>query len=77
MLQGEHSAILSTFIKLPFSITTLVLSIFNWSLKTCFTVLFEEVIGIFLKFYKFICEDKTKNKVQENLKKMFLFIRIV
>ena len=23
MLQGEHSAILSTFIKLPFSITTL------------------------------------------------------
>ena len=28
MLQGEHSAILLTFIKLPFSIKTLVLSIF-------------------------------------------------
>ena len=28
MLQGEHSAILLTFIKLPFSIKTFVLSIF-------------------------------------------------
>ena len=34
MLQGEHSAILSTFIKLPFVINTFVLSIFGWSLKT-------------------------------------------
>ena len=38
MLQGEHSAILSTFIKLPFSIKTFVLSIFKWQLKTGFTV---------------------------------------
>ena len=38
MLQGEHSAILSTFIKLPFVITILVLSIFEWALKTGFTV---------------------------------------
>ena len=38
MLQGEHSAILSTFIKLPFSIKTFVLSIFKWPLKTGFTV---------------------------------------
>ena len=38
MLQGEHSAILSTFIKLPFSIKTFVLSIFKWLLKTGFTV---------------------------------------
>ena len=37
MLQGEHSAILLTFIKLPFSIKTLVLSIFKWPLKTGFT----------------------------------------
>ena len=28
MLQGEHSAILSTFIRQPFSIKTFVLSIF-------------------------------------------------
>ena len=39
MLQGEHSAILSTSIKLPFSIKTLVSSISKWLLKTGFTVL--------------------------------------
>ena len=38
MLQGEHSAILSAFIKLSFSIKTFVLSIFKWPLKTGFTV---------------------------------------
>ena len=35
----EHSAILSTFIKLPYSIKTFVLSIFKWPLKTGLTVL--------------------------------------
>ena len=39
MLHREHSAILSTFIKLPFTIKTFVLSIFKWPLKTGFTVL--------------------------------------
>ena len=34
----EHSAILFTFIKLPFVFKTIVLSIFEWSLKTGFTV---------------------------------------
>ena len=38
MLQGEHSTMLSTPIKLPFPIKTLVLSIFKWPLKTGFTV---------------------------------------
>ena len=38
MLPLEHSAILSTYIKLPFSIKTLLLSIFKWPLKTGFTV---------------------------------------
>ena len=38
MLQGEHSAILSAFIKLPFAIKTFVLSIFEWMLKTGFIV---------------------------------------
>ena len=38
MLQQEHSAILSTFIELPFVIKTFVLSIFEWLLKTGFTV---------------------------------------
>ena len=38
MLQGEHSAIHLTFIKLPFPIKTFVLSIFMWLLKTGLTV---------------------------------------
>ena len=37
MLPLEHSAILSSFIKLPFAIKTFVLSIFEWPLKTGFT----------------------------------------
>ena len=39
MLQWEHSAILSTFIKLQFVIKIFVLSIFEWPFKTGFTVL--------------------------------------
>ena len=39
MLQGEHSAKLSTFIKLPYVIYIFVLSIFEWLVKTGFTVL--------------------------------------
>ena len=38
MLQGEHSAILLTFSKLPFVINIFVLSIFESPLKTGFTV---------------------------------------
>ena len=39
MLQGEHSAILSTFIKLPFVKSIFVLSMFEWPLKAGFTVI--------------------------------------
>ena len=39
MLQREHSAILSTFIKLPFVIKIFVLSIFEWPLKAGLTEL--------------------------------------
>ena len=38
MLQGQHSAILSTFIKLPFAIKTFVLTIFECQI-TGFTVI--------------------------------------
>ena len=38
MLQGEHSAILRTFIKLPFVIKIFVLSNFEWPLDIGFTV---------------------------------------
>ena len=40
MLQGEHSAIHSTFIKQPFVIKTFVLSIFEWPFYTGFAVIF-------------------------------------
>ena len=36
MLQGEHSAILLTFIKLPFVIKIFILSVFEWPLKVLF-----------------------------------------
>ena len=47
--QGEHSAILSTFIKLPLSIKTFVLSVFKWLLKTGFTV-HEYVMSSIISF---------------------------
>ena len=39
MLLWEQTAILSTFIKLPFANKTFVLSIFEWPLKTGFKAL--------------------------------------
>ena len=39
MLQGEHSAILSIFSKLPFVIKIFVLSIFEWLFYTGYTVI--------------------------------------
>ena len=38
MLQGEHSAIVSTFIKLPFVIKIFVLSTLEWLFYTGFSV---------------------------------------
>ena len=55
ILQGEHSEILSTFIKLPFSIKTFVLSIFKWPLKTGFTVIILQV----MKLVAFIFEHSS------------------
>ena len=48
MLQGGHSAILSTFIKLPFVIKMSVLSIFGWLFYTDFTV----IIYLFVDYRK-------------------------
>ena len=41
MLQVEHSAILTTFNKLPIVIRIFVLSIFEWPIYTGFTVIFN------------------------------------
>ena len=43
MLQGEHSAILSTFIMLPFVIKIFVSSIFEWPFYT--GLLYFELLG--------------------------------
>ena len=69
MLRGEHSAILSTCIKVPFSIKTLILSIFKWPLKTGFTVdqvhdcfSFCRIINVvFLLFYRQQCIEVHTN----------------
>ena len=49
MLQGEHSAISLTFIKLPFVIKIFVISIFEWPFYTGFTV---KCICIFISMVK-------------------------
>ena len=51
MLQWQHSAILSTFIKLPTGIKIFVLSICEWPLKTGFTVCFKCQFLISLDLY--------------------------
>ena len=52
MLPLEYSAILSTFIKRPFVINFFVLSIFEWTLKTGFTVPIFMDIQNLLDFWK-------------------------
>ena len=78
MLQGEHSAILSTFIKLPFIINFFVLSIFEWPLKTGFTV----CTGIFLSLWT--CDQAQMNlgklmhksaKLGENVNWIYILIK--
>ena len=52
MLQGERSAILLTFIKLPFVIKFFVLSVFEWPFYTGFTVLLSKAGKKILKRFK-------------------------
>ena len=54
MLQWEHSAILSTFIKLPFVIKIFVFSIFEWPLKTGFAVYNQFVFDCHLSSVVFV-----------------------
>ena len=84
MLKGEHSAILSTFIKLPFSIKTFVLSIFEWPLKTGFTVdvsqLNPALYTFKLTYYEticfLICGSKKQNASGINLVPEFITLAI-
>ena len=54
MLQGEHSAILLTFIKLPFVIKIFVLSIFEWPFYTGFTDQTYEAMFLLLTAISFV-----------------------
>ena len=65
MLQGEHSAILSTFIKLPFVNKIFVLCMFKWPLKTGFTVSWKYIcVKLYLVSVVFD-ELKDKTSVHE------------
>ena len=54
MLQGEHSAILSTFIKLTFVVETFVLSSFEWPLYAGLTVFSGFSFTLFRPFTTFV-----------------------
>ena len=60
MLQGQHSAILPSFIKLPFVIKILVLSVFDWPFYTGFTVYTND----YIQMTNFIMEGVTTNTDQ-------------
>ena len=64
MLQEEHSAILSTFIKLPFVIKIFILSIFEWPFYTGFTVALSFQIGE--EKEKYTREHRARLKIQDN-----------
>ena len=68
MLQGEHSAILLTFIKLPFVNKIVVLSIFEWPLKTGFTVLeiSQENICLRKRSVAGVCDASFQMRKQED-----------
>ena len=58
---GQKYAILSTCIKLPHGFKTFVLSIFEWPLKTGFTVLSQVFNKIMTKDKQCLCvQDKKK-----------------
>ena len=65
----EHSAILSTFIKLPFVNKIFVLSIFEGPLKTGFTVIlyWTKVETLHLNCLPFIYKIKQASKANENV----------
>ena len=56
--QKGHSAILSTFIKLPFVFKTFVLSRFEWPLKTGFTVYANVVAVLAIKVVSYTIPQK-------------------
>ena len=68
MLRGEHSAILSTFIKLSFVIKIFVLSIFEWPFHTGFTVVFgTEMNTVYRSIDLPVSTGKIKGDIIKNI----------
>ena len=60
--KGGNSSILQTFIKLPFVIKILVLSIFEWLLKTGLTVhSFDLILYVPVNSYGHVCTVSSTN----------------
>ena len=81
MLQVEHSAILSTFIKLPYvikDIKNFILSIFEWPLKTGFTVhqFDSDWIAMGLQ-WQFNVNDQDLMFLEGSLLRMVVLVRYV
>ena len=64
----EHSAILSTLIKLPFVFKTFVLSIFKWPLKICFTVVLDATKPVFRVSNKVLFKQSCLQRLARKLK---------
>ena len=62
MLQGKLSAILSSFIQLPFVIKIFVLSIFEWLFYTGFTVTICEINSLCIGTLSWTCIFKRNTK---------------
>ena len=67
MLPLEHSAILLTFIKLPFVIKIFVLSIFEWPFYAGFTVAFCFLVSSADKFANSFDPDWVRQNARHNL----------
>ena len=83
MLQGEHSAILSTFIKLSLVIKIFVLSIYEWPHKTGFTVCCKsskerlKLLRWFFRAREHICFNKLMDRKRMTHLRSFFFIFMI
>ena len=59
----EHSAILSTFIKLPVVIKTVVLSIFEWPFYTGLLLCCAQHLGLNVVLYGAVMEDEHDRRI--------------
>ena len=65
MLKGEHSAVLSTFNKVPFVIKIFVLSIFEWLFYTGFTVCKKISTSNYVQYFKYIVQLAFERELNE------------